>query len=149
LDVSHVQKSRELATAYLTHASQAFDAAQAARLGYEELQHRLDRRRVRTVGLAAGLLALTLVGAGLALLDANELSVVLGPVRPVLPALAAAAVWLAGSWVAALLPGSADGACASRLAPGASCSGCYWPRCAASVIRTSCSALWSACSFSA
>lgn len=42
------------------------------------------------------------MGVGLTLLDAIELSVVLGPVRSVLPALAAAAVWLAGSWVAAL-----------------------------------------------
>ena len=92
-------------------ASQAFDAAQAARLGYEELRHRLDPRCVRTIGFAVGLLTLILVGAGLTLLDAIELSVVLGPIR--------------------------------------SCSGCYWPRCAASVIRTSCSALWSACSFSA
>jgi hypothetical protein len=84
------------------HASEAFDAAQTARLSYEELRHRIDPRRARTVGLAAGLLTLTLVGAGLTLLDAIELSVVLGPVRSVLPALAAAAVWLAGSWVAAL-----------------------------------------------
>ncbi len=93
---------RALARCSAAHASEAFDAAQTARLGYEELRHRLDPRRARTVGLAAGLLTLTLVAAGLTLLDAIELSVVLGPVRSVLPALAAAAVWLAGSWVAAL-----------------------------------------------
>ena len=93
---------RALARSSAVCASQAFDAAQGARLGYEELRHRLDPRRVRTIGLAAGLLTLTLVGVGLTLLDAIELSVVLGPVGSVLPALAAAAVWLAGSWVAAL-----------------------------------------------
>ena len=72
---------RALARSSAACASQAFDAAQAARLGYEELRHRLDPRRVRTIGLAAGLLTLTLVGVGLTLLDAIELSVVLGPVR--------------------------------------------------------------------
>lgn len=93
---------RALARSSAACASQAFDAAQGARLSYEELRHRLDPRRVRTIGLAAGLLTLTLVGVGLTLLDAIELSVVLGPAGSVLPALPAAAVWLAGSWVAAL-----------------------------------------------
>src|SRR5580704_12997129 len=93
---------RALARGSAACVSRAFDAAQAARLGYEELRHRLDPRRVRTIGLAVGLLTLTLVGVGLTLLDAIELSVVLGPVGSVLPALAAAAVWLAGSWAAAL-----------------------------------------------
>jgi hypothetical protein len=93
---------RALARSSAACASQAFDAAQAARLGYEELRHRLDPRRVRTIGLTAGLPTLNLVGAGLTLLDAIELGVVLGPVRSVLSALAAAAVWLAGAWVAAL-----------------------------------------------
>jgi hypothetical protein len=93
---------RALARSSAACASRAFDAAQAARLGYEELRHRLDPRHVRTIGLVTGLLTLTLVGVGLTLLDAIELSVVLGPVRSVLPALAAAAVWLAGSWVAVL-----------------------------------------------
>ena len=53
---------RALARCSAAHASEAFDAAQTARLGYEELRHRLDPRRARTVGLAAGLLTLTLVG---------------------------------------------------------------------------------------
>jgi hypothetical protein len=84
------------------YASRAFQAAQAARLGYEELRHRLDPRRVRTVNFGAGLLALILLGAGLTVLDAADLSGPLGPARSVLPALAATAVWLAGAWVAAL-----------------------------------------------
>jgi len=93
---------RALARSSAAHASQTFDAAQAARLGYEELRHRLDPRRVRTIGLGAGLLALILLGAGLTVLDAAELSGVLGKAGSVLPALAATAVWLAGAWVAAL-----------------------------------------------
>lgn len=93
---------RALARSSAACARQEFDAAQAARLGYEELRHRLDPRRARTIGLGAGLLALTLVGAGLTLLDAVELSGVLGPVRSVFPAVASAAVWLAGAWIAAL-----------------------------------------------
>jgi hypothetical protein len=93
---------RALARCSAAHASQAFDAAQAARFGYEELRHRLDPRRVRTISLAVGLLALILLGAGLTVLDAIELNAVLGPVRSALPALAATAVWLAGAWVAAL-----------------------------------------------
>lgn len=93
---------RALARSSAAYAAQAFEDAQAARLGYEELRHRLDPRRARTIGLAAGLLVLILLGAGLALLDDFELSGVLGPVRSVLPALAATAVWLAGAWLAAL-----------------------------------------------
>jgi hypothetical protein len=93
---------RALARCSAAQASQAFDAAQAARLGYEELRHRFDPRRVRPIGLAVGLLILILLGAGLTLLDAIELSAVLGPLRSALPALAATAVWLAGAWIAAL-----------------------------------------------
>ena len=98
-EASHCQA---LARGSAAYASQAFDDAQAARLGYEELRHRLDPRRVRTVGLSAGLLALILLSTGLALLDGVDLSGVLGPVGSVLPAVASTAVWLAGAWVAAL-----------------------------------------------
>jgi hypothetical protein len=93
---------RALARSSAAYTSQAFEDAQTARLGYEELRHRLDPRRVRVIGLGAGLAALTLLAAGLTLLDDVELSGVLGPLKPVLPALAATAVWLAGAWVAAL-----------------------------------------------
>lgn len=98
-EASHCQA---LARDSAGHASRTFHAAQAARLGYEELRHRLDPRCVRTVNFGAGLLALILLGAGLTLLDAAELSGVLGPVRSILPAFTAAVVWLAGAWVAAL-----------------------------------------------
>jgi hypothetical protein len=61
---------RALARCSAAHASEAFDATQTARLGPEELRHRIGPRRARTVGRVAGLLILTLVGAGLTLLDA-------------------------------------------------------------------------------
>jgi hypothetical protein len=93
---------RALACISAAHARQAFEAAQAARLGCEELRHRLDPRRLRTVGLVAGLLLLNVLGAGLTLLNIAELSGVLGPDMPVLPGLAVTAVWLADAWVAAL-----------------------------------------------
>ena len=79
-----------------------FAVAQAARLGYEELRHRLDPRRLRTVNFAAGLLVLVLLSAGLTLLDIIQLSGLLGRTDSVLPALAAVAVWLTGAWLTVL-----------------------------------------------
>jgi hypothetical protein len=62
--------------------SETLAVEQAARLGYEELRHRLDPRRLHTVNFAAGMLVLILLSA--------------------LPTLAATAVWLTGAWVTAL-----------------------------------------------
>lgn len=96
---------RALARSSAANASGAFAVAQAARLGYEELRHRLDPRRLRTVNFAAGLLVMVLVSAGLTLLDIIQLSGLLGRTGSVLPALAAAAVWLTGAWLTALANG--------------------------------------------
>ena len=93
---------RALARTAAANVARTFAAAQAARLAYEELRHRLDPRYLRTVDFGAGLLILALLGAGLTLLDVIELSDSLGGIAPALPALAAAAVWLTGAWVAAL-----------------------------------------------
>ena len=46
-----------------------FTGAQAARRGYEELWHRLEPRRGRSVPFEVGLLVLAVAGAGLAMLD--------------------------------------------------------------------------------
>lgn len=81
---------------------QAFAAAQAARLAYEELRHRLDPRRRRTVGFGVGSLILALLGAALTLLDTMQLRVSVGGTGSVLLALVAAVVWLTGAWIAAL-----------------------------------------------
>jgi hypothetical protein len=98
-EASHCQA---LAGSSAAHAGQAFTAAQAARLSYEGLRHRLDPRRHRTIHFGAGLILLIVLGAGLAMLNVIELSGLLGGIRSVLPALAATAVWLTGAWLAAL-----------------------------------------------
>jgi len=99
---SEASHCRALARTAAANVIRTFAAEQAARLAYEELRHRLDPRRFRTVSLGVGLPVLGLLGAALTVLDVIELSKSLGSVAPVLPALAAAAVWLIGAWVAAL-----------------------------------------------
>jgi hypothetical protein len=94
-EASHRQALARSSAASVHHG---FVVAQTARRSYEELQHRLDPRRRRTIHFAAGLLLLTVLGAGLTMLDDIEL----GGTRAVLPALAATAVWLTGAWLAAL-----------------------------------------------
>jgi hypothetical protein len=93
---------RALAMSSAANVSRTFAAEQAARRGYDELRHRLDPRGLRAVNFAAGLLILVLLGAGLTLLDLMQLSQMLGRNRSVLPALAAAAVWLISAWLVAL-----------------------------------------------
>jgi hypothetical protein len=82
--------------------SETLAVEQAARLGYEELRHRLDPRRLHTVNFAAGMLVLILLSAGLTVLDTIQLSGLLGRTGSALPTLAATAVWLTGAWVTAL-----------------------------------------------
>ncbi len=98
-EASHCQV---LAGSSAANVGQAFTAAQAARLSYEELRHRLDPRRRRTIHFGAGLTLLIVLGAGLTMLNVVELSALFGGIRSVLPALAATAVWLTGAWLAAL-----------------------------------------------
>ena len=89
---------RALARSSAANAGQALAAAQAARLGYTELRHRLDPRLRRTVGFGAGLVVLLLLSAGMTLLDGIELGGMWS-----LPAdLAATAMWLTGAWLAAV-----------------------------------------------
>jgi hypothetical protein len=98
-EASHCQA---LARNSAADVGQAFTAAQAARLSYEGLRHRLDPRRRRTIHFGVGLILLVVLGAGLTMLDVIELSGLLGGRGSVLPALAATAVWLTGAWLAAL-----------------------------------------------
>lgn len=92
---------RALAVYSAATAKLKFDAAQAARLAYEELRHRLEPRRSHPIHFTVGLLLLLVLGAGLAMLNLIELSTLLGGLRSVLPALAATAVWLTVAWLAA------------------------------------------------
>ena len=93
---------RALAVCSAASTRLKFTAAQDARLAYEELRHRLEPRRRHPVDFGAGLLLLMVLGAGLAMLVLIELSTLLGGLRSVLPALAAAAVWLTAAWLAAV-----------------------------------------------
>jgi hypothetical protein len=97
-DASHC---RALAICSAAYTRLKFAAAQAARLAYEQLRHRLEPRRGHPVHFDVGSLLVLILGAGLAMLNLVELSGVLGGSRSVPPALAAAAVWLTGAWLAA------------------------------------------------
>ena len=79
-----------------------FAAAQAARLAYEELRHRLEPRRRHPVHFGVGSLLLLVLSAGLAMLVLIELSGLLGGLGSVPPALAATAVWVTVAWLAAV-----------------------------------------------
>ena len=92
---------RALAACFAASTARRFAAAQAARLAYEELRHRLEPRRRHPVHFGVGLLLLLVFSAGLAMLVLIELSTLLSGLRPVLPALAATAVWLTVAWLAA------------------------------------------------
>ena len=94
-EASHRQA---LAVCSAALAGRLFTEAQAARLGYDGLRHRLDARRSHSVHFGVGLLLLAVLGAGLTMLDAIEL----GGTRSILLALAATAVWLTVAWLAAL-----------------------------------------------
>lgn len=76
--------------------------AQAARLAYEELRHRLEPRGGRPVHFDVGLLFLAALGVGLVMLNLIELSGVLDRSGLVLLALAATAVWVTIAWLAAV-----------------------------------------------
>lgn len=93
---------RALARVAAANVALKFSAAQAARLAYDDQRHRLDPRRLRTVDFAVGLLILTLLGAGLAVLNFFQLSGAPGVTATALPTIAATAVWLTGAWATAL-----------------------------------------------
>lgn len=93
---------RALAACSAADAGLMFRAAQAARLGYEELRHRIDPRCQRPVDFGAGLPCLLVLAAGIAVLDFVELSGLLGGLTSVPSALAATVVWLTTSWLGAL-----------------------------------------------
>jgi len=93
---------RALAACSAADAGLMFRAAQAARLGYEELRHRIDPRRQRRVDFGEGLLCLLVLASGIAVLDFAELSGLLSGLTSVPPALAATVVWLTMSWLGAL-----------------------------------------------
>jgi hypothetical protein len=80
---------------------QTFTIMQAARLGYEELGHRLDPRHSRTVHFGVALTLQAAIFAVLVALNAIELTGVLAGWMAV-AAVAAAAAWSGCAWLAAL-----------------------------------------------
>jgi hypothetical protein len=96
--IAEASHRRALVRSSATKAGQAFATAQAARLRYEELRHRLDPRLRRTIGFGVGLAVLILLGTGLTLLDVIEL----GGMWSLPTDLAATAMWLTGAWLAAV-----------------------------------------------
>lgn len=100
--LGHASHCRALAVCSAVTTRLRFAAAQAARLAYEELRHRLEPRRRHPIYFGVGLLLVFVLGAGLALLDLIELSGLFGGPTSVLPALAATAVWVTVAWLAAV-----------------------------------------------
>jgi hypothetical protein len=95
---------RGLAAHSAALATEASEAAELARLRYEELRHRLDprgHRRARHEVACALLAAIGLALAGLAWIELAPWIDVTGRPAGWLVATAVAAVWLSGAWLAA------------------------------------------------
>ena len=100
--LGHASRCRALAACSADTTQQRFAAAQAARLAYEELRHRLEPRDRHRIHFGVGFLVVCVLIAELALLDLIELGSLLGGSRSVLPALAATAVWVTLAWLGAV-----------------------------------------------
>jgi hypothetical protein len=98
-EASHRQT---LAACSAADTTRKFNAAQAARLAYEELRHRLEPRRSHPLDFGAGLLLLLVLAAALAMLVVIELSGLLGGLGSALPGLGTTAVWLTVAWLGAV-----------------------------------------------
>jgi hypothetical protein len=100
--LSEAGHRRALAQQSATVVTRTFNVMQAARVGYEELRHRLDPRGTRTIHCALGLGLLAVILAALTMLDAIEFTGVLAGWMAAAAAVAAAAAWLGCAWLAAL-----------------------------------------------
>jgi hypothetical protein len=95
-------RRRALAASSAAESGQKFAAAQAARLGYETLRHRLEPRRAHLVHFDVGLLLLSAPSAGIVMLSLFELRGLGDGAASGIPlALAATAVWMTLAWLAA------------------------------------------------
>lgn len=99
--LSEAGHRRALAAQSAAEVTRRYGVMQAGRIGYEELRHRLDPRRTRTVHFGIAMVLLAALFAVLVVLDVVTLDgVATGWVTPV--AVAAAAAWAGGAWLAAL-----------------------------------------------
>jgi len=113
---------RVLADQSAADVTRAFTSMQECRLGYEELRHRLDPRRSRTIHLDAGLALLAAIFMILAALDAVELAGVLTGWTAA-AATAAAAAWIGFAWLAALAKRERQGRLLTVITVGAVAAG--------------------------
>ena len=93
---------RALAERSALVTARKFQGMQVARLGYEQLAHRLDPRHHRPMTIPAGLAILAGVAAGLAVISDVELTGVFRASMIVPTAVAVMAAWLTGAWLAVL-----------------------------------------------
>jgi MFS family permease len=99
--LSEAGHRRALAAQSAAEVTRRYAVMQAARIGYEELRHRLDPRRRRTVHFAIAMVLLAALYAVLVVLDVVTLDgIATGWFTAV--AVAAAAAWTGGAWLAAL-----------------------------------------------
>jgi hypothetical protein len=109
---------RVLAEQSATAVARAFTSMQERRLSYEELRHRLDPRRSRTIHLGVGLTVLAGIFTVLVALDAIALAGVLTGWMTAAAA-AAAAAWIGCSWLAALAKREGQGGPLTAITVGA------------------------------
>jgi hypothetical protein len=107
-----------LAALSVVTVGRAFSGEQAARVRYEQLRHRLDPRRRRPMHFGFGLGLLAALAAGLVVLDHIELGRAVTGTLAIPAAIAAAAVWLAGAWLAAVASREGRSALVAVLAAG-------------------------------
>ena len=99
--LSEAGHRRALAAQSAAEVTRLYAVMQAARIGYEELRHRLDPRRTRTVHFGIATVLLTAVFTVLVMFDAVAFDEVLtAGVTAV--AVAASAAWMGCAWMAAV-----------------------------------------------
>jgi hypothetical protein len=93
---------RALADQSAAEVTRTFPVMQVARLGYEELRHRLDPRRRRTIHFGVAMTLMVAIAAALTVLDDIEFAGVLTGWLTAAAAVVTAAAWTGCAWLAAL-----------------------------------------------
>jgi 4-amino-4-deoxy-L-arabinose transferase-like glycosyltransferase len=99
--LSEVDHRRALAAQSTAEVTRLHGVMQAARMGYEELRHRLDPRRTRPVHFGIAMVLLAVVFTVLVMFDAVTFDGVLAA-DVTAAAVAASAAWLGCAWLAAV-----------------------------------------------
>jgi hypothetical protein len=99
--LSEAGHRRALAEQSTAEVTRRYDVMQAARIGYEELRHRLDPRRARPVHCGIAMVLLAAVFAVLVMFDAVTFDGVL-TADVTAAVVAASAAWMGSAWLAAV-----------------------------------------------